>query len=238
MVAREIGLRLFVALVLAAGMPSAVRAAEATDLARCDAGTAERIRFIEERLEQRRPYATWWWRGWTSAYGVGTVLQGVRAGVEDSEGKQADLAVSAGKALIGTVRQLFDRPPARLGAEPMRVVATTDEASCRERLLVGEDLLRRSAVDTETRWDWKRHLGNLLLNAAGAAIVAYGFDDETRGWRSAGIGIAVGEVMILSRPWHGDDDLAEYERRFPGTHPRMSLSIVPAPGGAHLVLAF
>jgi hypothetical protein len=230
---------LFVALVLAGAVPAAARAAEAADLSRCDAGTAERLRFIEDRLEGRQPYATWWWRGWTGAYAAGVVIQGVRAGIEDSEGKQADLAVSAGKALIGTTRLLFDRPTARLGAEPMRAVAPSNEAACRERLAVGEDLLRKNAKESGSRWDWKRHAGNVALNAAGAAIVAYGFDDETRAWRSAGVGIAVGEAMIFSYPWKADDDLAEYERRFQGAGtPRTSLRVVPWGSGARLVLNF
>jgi hypothetical protein len=231
--------RIRLGILMAFAMGANGWAAEATDLSRCDAGTAERLRFIEERLEQRQPYATWWWRVWTTGYGVGTVTQGVRAGVEDREGKQAELAVSAGKALFGTIRLLIERPTARLGAEPMQEVAPSDKSACRQRLAVGEDLLRRNAKESEKRWDWKRHVGNVAVNAAGAAIVAYGFDDETRGWRSAGIGIAVGEAMILSHPWHGGDDLAEYEQRFnAASAPRTSLRVEPWPGGARLVFAF
>ena len=237
--AAKIGAGTLIALALAGWVPTAGLAAETTDLARCEANTAERIRFIEDRLEERRTYATWWWRGWTTTYAVGTVFQAARAGVEDSEGKRADLAVSAAKALFGTARLLYDRPTARLGAEPMQEVAASDQAGCLARLGVGEDLLRKNAKESRSRWDWKRHLGNVAVNAAGAVIVAYGFDDETRGWRSAGIGIAVGEAMIFSHPWHGDDDLADYEARFnAASAPRTSLRIVPTLGGAQVVLGF
>jgi len=239
MMAMHLPGRILVALVLAGAVPSAARAAEAADLSRCEAPTAERLRFIEDSLELRRPYATWWWRGWTGAYGVGMVVQSVRAGTEDTDSRRADAAVGAVKALIGTTRLLFDRPTARLGAEPMQAIAPSGEAACRERLAVGEELLRQNAKQSDSRWDWKRHAGNVALNVAGAAIVAYGFDDETRGWRSAGIGMGVGEAMILSYPWHGDDDLAEYERRFQGDGaPRTTLRVVPWGAGARLVLDF
>jgi len=234
MVARHIGIAALAVLVSSGS-------AGATDLARCDASTSERLRFIEERLAQRQPYATWWWRTWTSAYGAGTVVQSVRAGLEDeSDAKRADLTVGAVKALIGTTRLLIDRPSARLGPEPMQAVEPTDESSCRERLAIGEDLLRKNAKQSGSRWDWKRHAGNVALNVAGAAIVAYGFDDATRGWRSAGYGIAVGETMIFSYPWKADDDLAEYEQRFEGASPPLtsSLGIAPWRGGARLVFTF
>ena len=55
MVARHIGIAALAVLVSSGS-------AGATDLARCDASTSERLRFIEERLAQRQPYATWWWR--------------------------------------------------------------------------------------------------------------------------------------------------------------------------------
>ena len=50
-------------------------------LARCSAGTGERLRFIEDRLEERRPYAQYWWMGWTGFYGLGTIIQSVSAGL-------------------------------------------------------------------------------------------------------------------------------------------------------------
>ena len=73
-------------------------------LEHCDANHAERIRFIESRLEQRRTYADYWWKGWTAGYGAGTVVEAVLAGTEDHTGRQADYAVSAAKAAFGTGR--------------------------------------------------------------------------------------------------------------------------------------
>lgn len=214
---------------------------EAT-LERCSDGTAERLQFIEERLELRRPYATWWWRGWTGFYGLGVVIQGVRGATEKDDSTQADLVVSASKAAIGVTRLLVWPIKAQHGGEPMRVVDPVDESACRERLRVGEELMREYAHESESRWDWKRHAGNVALNVAGALIVAEGWDDPSRGWRSAGIGIAVGEVFTFSQPWKADDDLVEYEQHFspgavPGVKP-ISFSVAPTLGGLQLRMSF
>jgi hypothetical protein len=80
--------------------------AGADELDRCRTDDAARIRFLETRLDERRSYADWWWKGWMTTYGVGAVVQGVRAGVEDDTGEQADYAVSAAKAAFGTTRPL------------------------------------------------------------------------------------------------------------------------------------
>jgi hypothetical protein len=200
--------------------------AEAQDsgFGRCSGGTAERLTFIEDRLEMRRPYGTWWWRGWTGFYGLGVVVQSYRAATTGDESKQADQAVSAVKATFGVARLLIDPITAKQGADPMRAVSVTDESSCRERLRIGEELMRQNARESEERWDWKRHAGNVAINVAGGAIIHAGWDDPWRGWRSAAIGIAVGEVFTFSQPWKADEDLAEYEQRFGGV---AAIPVVP-----------
>jgi hypothetical protein len=209
---------------------------------RCSAGTAERLTFIEDRLELRRPYAKYWWMGWTGFYGLGMVVQSARAPFEGDDSKQADLVVSAVKASFGFTRLIFWPPTAKAGSDAMRVVEPTDEAQCRERLRIGEELMRKNARESESRWDWKRHAANVGINVAGALIVAEAYDDPWRGWRSAGIGIAVGEAFTFSHPWKADDDLAEYEAKF-GTsadlQPRkVSFELGPRLGGLQLGVKF
>jgi hypothetical protein len=222
----------------------ATATARADDAAfgRCSAGTAERLTFIEDRLEERRPYANYWWIGWTGFYGLGTVVQSVRAGTTGDESKQADQAVSAVKALIGTTRLALWPPTARTGAAAMRTVATSDESQCRERLRIGEELLRKNARESKRRWSWLPHTINVGLNVAGAIVIHEGWDDPSRAWRSAGVGIAVGEAMIFSHPWKAGNDLAEYDGKF-GTNPDLSpkpisWGIAPRPGGLALQVTF
>jgi hypothetical protein len=211
-------------------------------LGRCSGGTAERLHFIEDRLEVRRPYAQYWWLGWTGFYGLGAIVQSAQAPFEGDDSRQADLVVSAVKASFGVTRLLIWPPTAKAGADAMRVVEPTDESQCRERLRIGEELMRKNARESESRWDWKRHAGNVGINVAGALIVAEGWDDPWRGWRSAGIGIAVGEVFTFSHPWKADDDLAEYDEKFGQSadlNPKkISWDIAPRLGGVAFQLKF
>jgi len=227
-------------LSLAPGLAGAETIATPTvSLDRCAGDDASRVRFIEDRLDSRRTYADYWWKGWMGAYGLGTVIEAVQASTHDDEGRKADYAVSAAKALFGTVRVALSPPTARVGADPMRSVEPVDAATCRQRVEVGEELLRKNAKESESRWDWKRHAANVAINVAGGIIVSQAFDED-RGWTSAGVGIAVGELMTFSHPWKGDDDLAEYEQKFGGSPPpqRVSFSIAPWNQGARVLVRF
>ncbi len=225
------------------GTVAAATAAHADEagLGSCSGGTAERLTFIEDRLEERKPYAKYHWMGWTGFYGIGMVYQSAQAAGERDNSKQADLVVSAAKASIGVTRLLIWPPKAKEGAAAMRVVAPSDESACRERLRIGEELLRKNARESQGRWDWKRHAFNVGLNVAGGLIVSEGWDDPLRAWRAAGIGTAVGEVFIFSHPWKADDDLVEYEQKFGSTDPapkKVSFDLAPNLGGLAFSMRF
>lgn len=186
-------------------------------LERCTGDTGARLRFLEDRLGGDRRYADLWWKGWTTVFVGGIVVQGTRAGFEGDEGQRADLIVSAAKSAIGLGRSLWSPPPARLGASELAGMPTDSAEGCAARLARAEEILRRNAEDGDSeRRSWIPHAANLGLNLAGAVIVAEGFDEKD-GWVSGAIGFAVGEGRIWSYPWQAGNALAEYERRFPAS---------------------
>ena len=208
------------------------------DTSACATGTQARLQWMVDRADSRERYADIWWRGWTGFYGVGVVFQSTRAGLENDGGQRADLIVGAVKALGGVTRLYFSRPVARLGADPLRAEALPDEGACLERVAQGEDLLRKAAHESGRRWDWKAHLFNVAVNTAGALIVTQAFHEKD-GWTSAGIGIAVGEAMLWSHPWHGGSDLEEYQASFaPSAPTRASWTLLPYQAGLRLQVRF
>src|SRR4051812_17139 len=80
-------------LTLAPAMAGAEPAVTPTvSLDRCATDDAERIHFLEQRLDSRRTYADYWWKGWMGAYALGTVIEGVQASTHDDDGRKADYA--------------------------------------------------------------------------------------------------------------------------------------------------
>jgi hypothetical protein len=209
------------------------------DASRCEPGTRSRLEWLVARLESREYYADLWWRGWISFYGLGVGIQTVRAADEPDDGEQADLVVSAVKALGGVTRLYFTRPTARVGADPVLAQPVTDETVCLRAVEQAEGLLRKAAEESEHRWRWTPHLMNVGVNLAGALIVTQGWDEDD-GWESMAVGIAVGEAMIWSHPWKGGDDLKEYESRFAtaGAEPGPTWALAPYGRGLQFQLRF
>jgi len=203
-----------------------------------DTEVSQRLAYLEQHLDAGRDYAWWWWHGWTAFYSVGVVVEAARAGTADNDAQQADDIIGAVKA-AGGVAQLLLRPlAAKDGADAVRALPDTSPADRRRRLAVGEALLRTNAEAANRRYSWVRHVLIVVVNAAGAIIVWQGFDDPSRGWRSAGIGIAVGELSVWSQPWWPAQDWEDYQRRFDGTRPRLTWQLAPTPEGLALHVNF
>lgn len=194
-----------------------------------------RLAYLEEHLEARRRYANLWWRGWTGFYALGVVVQSTRAGLTDDASERADLIVSAVKATGGVIKLLYLPLQAKDGASAIEAMPAATPEQRLQRLARAEEQLRANAAEADRRYSWVYHLLNVGVNVGGALIVWQGFDDPARAWRSAGIGIAVGEVMIWSQPWWPSGDWEEYQRRFGDVASgRVSWRIVPTAGGVAL----
>ena len=201
----------------------------------CKGTTAEKLEFISSRLDERQRHARIWWMGFTGFYGIGTVVSAAQAATEHDDGDRAIAIVSTVKAAFGTTRLFFfDRPAALDGGEPVREKLP----DCDAALARGEELMQRAAHETRSRYSWKRHLSIIGINSLGAVIAGEGWNDRQDAWVSAGIGIAVGEVMAWTHPWNGVRDLEEYEARFPATTSKAIWQLVPTLNGLALSAQF
>ncbi len=203
-----------------------------------DSEVDRRLAFLEEHLDSGRDYAWYWWHGWTAFYGTGVVVQSVRAGLSDTKGERADYIVSAVKAAGGVTGLLLRPLAAKDGADSVRALPGKTPAERRAQLALAETQLQTNADVSDNRFNWLRHALNVGINTAGALIVWKGFDDRTRAWRSAGIGIAVGEVALWSQPWWPANDWEEYQRRFARAPQPVAWHVAPNGTGLALQVTF
>lgn len=193
-----------------------------------DAEIDARLDYLIERLDYKADYAAYWWRGWTGFYALGVVFQGVRAGLENDDSSQADLALSAGKAVLGTFTLLRHPMAWDHGADSVRAMPNETREDRVARLAFAENKLHRFARVTDRRLNWMSHAQNVAINAACAGLVHGVWDDPSRAWRSAGIAIVIGEIMLFSHPWWPRKDYDAYEQRFGmASEPKVSWQIVP-----------
>lgn len=197
-----------------------------------------RLAYLEEHLDAGRDYAWWWWNGWTAFYSTGIVVEGTRAGLAHSGAARADDIIGAVKATGGVAALLLQPLQAKDGADAVRALPHASSDDRRRQLAAAEEQLKTNAAASLRRYSWLRHVIIIGVNAAGAVIVWKAFDDPVRGWRSAGIGMAVGEIALWSQPWWPAEDWEAYRRRFDTPDQRVSWHVVPTVGGAAFQLNF
>jgi hypothetical protein len=134
----------------------------------------------------------------------------------DDPGERAELYVGAGEAVLGLVPVLLLPVPAIRDAERLDGLLVTT-AGDRERCALAreaEQLLRRSADDEAFARGWLAHALTVGVSGGGLLIVGLGYDRWGTGIAGALLGIAIGELEILSRPAGALRGLRIYESRW------------------------
>lgn len=108
-----------------------------------DVELAERIGFLEQRLDEARPTALTWQWGWTGAYTASFVFNldyAIRVDDNDRRVRAVVAAAKSAVAAVQTARLWHDPLVATQGARPMREVPGEGRAAEEQRLAVGESL--------------------------------------------------------------------------------------------------
>jgi hypothetical protein len=188
------------------------------DLSRLtEAELAQRLGFLEERLDRERNSALWWQWGWTAFYAGATAYSIVVAATDDSGNhKDRDAGiVNAVQSAGGLAVMLFAPHPSRRGADPMREIPGVTRAAREQQLAVGEGILARSANRAEQPYRFLPHALTIGINLVAGGII-WGLTDSTRAIRSTIPGIIIGEARLWTMPQLGRIDLTDYNSRFGG----------------------
>lgn len=197
----------------------------------------QRLAMLVERLDAGQFGARLWQYGWLAVNGGGVILAGSQAPSDEGSDRVFDI-IEASKGAIGVIYLLLQPMPGRVGSEPVRDMpdATHDDKAA--RLVRAEELLFAAASRAEQRESWAIHVGNLALNAIGAAVLL-GYDDAGLAALSFGLDTVVGELQIWSQPvqpvldW---DDYQFFVSRLSGDAPPPPTSWHIVPNGSGLAL--
>lgn len=201
--------RLVLVLVLSANVAEAQCPAETEALAA--RSPSDRAWFILERARSVEPAAQLWSASWAVGYlGLTAAQLGVLTATQDP-GTRADMAVGALSAMIG-VASIFLLPIRVIGdrARLEELAPRAMEGDC-DALAEMERIFERDAAGEDFGSSWLMHVGSMLFNIGIGVVQGLAFGRWQSGMISAAIGIAVGEVQILTKPSGLIDARARYQ---------------------------
>lgn len=176
--------------MLLAAVLSSLLAAPAPALDGVDAARLSLIKSLETEEAVRVNI----WR-WSCAYIAGTLAQAIAIPFLTKEADRIDFIVGAISSGFGALFELV-LPMDVIGHAPkVRELPETAEG-----LAEAERLLENDAKDEDFCVSWLMHAGNVLFNVATGLVLGLGWQHwESAAW-NVGIGIVIGEVMVLTTP--------------------------------------
>ncbi len=176
-----------------------------------DSEIDKRLSFLEQRLDDSKTHGQVWWYGWLTVNSVSFAGLTATAATVSNHDDRIKNATNATKAAIGLGRMLLDPLEARKGADPIRELPSATREDRLKKLRAAEEQLRQNAKRAESRWSWKRHLGNAVINGVAGGFVAW--QGETGHAYEVGVGGFIGGLaFILTQPWAPEDDWQDYQR--------------------------
>jgi hypothetical protein len=226
---------------------ASARTAAAEPDRRSDAEVAQRLAFIEARLERGTPSATVWWSAWYYGYITVTIGQAGFAILIKDKSLRTDTAVGAAFSSVGVLGLgAFDFPARHAAADLARVRASTPE-DARRKLAVAERLLAASARAEVAGRSWIPHVAGVAISLTSALVQAFAYKQVASGIVTLVSGVGITEAQVFTRPTAAIDDWRAYQAGAfasggPGASspsaPRVQVTLVAHPGGAGIGLSF
>lgn len=176
---------------------------------------AERLRWIERRLDREAGRGRLWAHAWAIGIGAGG-LASLIAVPFVAPSNRVDWYTGAASAAIGVIPFLVSPLAVIRDAPKVSAALATTPWNDQERvcavLLDAEGKLASSAANEHWQQGWWMHAGNLAFNTGVLLFLGLGYGHWTAGLINGGAGVVVGETIILTQPTRLIDDLAAYNR--------------------------
>jgi hypothetical protein len=182
-------IRIAWAAVLLAGPLQAAEPAPADHASLSDAQIDQRIRFLEQRLDDSKTHGQIWFWSWLAINSGSMVGNAIVAGTRGEHDDQVNYATGAVLGAIGVADVLLRPLEARYGADPIRGLPEATREQKVAKLRAAEDQLRRNAERAEQRHQVMPYAGNAGLALAAGLVVGL--------WGEQGAGIETGVSTLL-----------------------------------------
>lgn len=217
--------------------PKPISREEAAQLS--DEQIAQRLDFLNARLDDNRTHAAWWYYGFLAVNVGGMAAGAATAAIEDNADDQVYDILNASLGLVGTGYLLAAPLPGRSGADPITAMPSATHDDRAAQLAAAETLLYDAAGRAKQRTGWILHTGNVAINAAAASVLLAreSYDNAALLFF---VNVAVGEAQILLTPWQPQTSWHEY-RQLVGNggipvDPPARVGLAPLPTGQGLAL--
>ena len=198
-----------------------------------DAVINQRLRFLEERLDDSKLHGQIWTYSWYAINGGTVVGSAISSAYVGHDARVANIA-NGTKAAIGLTRMILDPVEAKYGADRIRTMPEGTRAEKLAKLQAAEEQLERNAEREDERYDWRPHLGNAVLNGVAGGVVA-GLTDASNGLQVGLGGFIGGLAFLFTQPWGPSSDWEEYQAlKNQSSEVDMDVYVSMLPGGAKL----
>lgn len=196
-----------------------------------------RLKFLSSQLAAESARARTWTLAWGATYSVLTLAQ-VAVVPWILENDKVEWYVAAATTAAGLAFTIGD-PLEVLEAGPAYAARAAAPADLCAIILEGEGLLERSAHHEARSRRWYIHGFNVGINVGIGVLLALVYDKWIAGLVNIAIGVALGELTILTSPTRLISAWAEYQRGELGEAPQVTFNVFPlvTPQGAGLGVA-
>jgi hypothetical protein len=203
---------------------------------------SSRVRFLREGLAKGKHATRVWANAWGATWTVATLAQGAIAATTSDRDTAQDLWVGSASAALGLI-PTWILPPVIVSRE-LSSASDPSENSC-EALAQAEALLEQAAKNDQQNTGVWVHASNVLVNVGIGLGMGLGFHHWGSAAISTGIGIPVGELMILTYPQSAlklreryvKGNLSSERFRSPGFWERVHFAAIPLPSGAAVAMS-
>ncbi len=210
-----------------------------------DSLARERIRVIQEMLDQGKKGAKWWWTGWLVGYSGATVVQTAVAITGDDLKTRQDWAQGALSTLLGAAGQLIAPLTPGYTSDQLRGMPEATSDDVRLKLEEAEKQLEACALREISGRSWKTHVLDGSVNLGLGMIIWFGFHRSfMQGFTNIALNTAVCEAQIFSQPTRAIRNYNRYCQQYdPASSlvelpPAVSWHFTMSPGGLGVKIVF